>query len=124
LLVVIGIIALLISILLPALGKARAQANLMYCASNLRAIGQLVQIYCAENNNWAPMAAGITPAIPDTLTLLTQNPRKPQAQTGNNSFRPQDYLAIFHDVDVPSMPWGSRAQAYQANVVYLVPVVA
>jgi len=62
LLVVIGIIALLISILLPALGKARESANTIKCAANLRAIGQGLTIYLANNKQVYPAAYVYKPA--------------------------------------------------------------
>lgn len=54
LLVVIGIISLLVSVLLPALNKARQQANLIDCQSRLRQMGQALDIYVTENNGYLP----------------------------------------------------------------------
>ena len=54
LLVVVGIIALLVAILLPVLGRARRQANTTTCLANLRAIGQTWNIYIAENRHHLP----------------------------------------------------------------------
>ncbi len=50
LLVVISIIALLVSILMPALGKARDQAKAVKCLSHLRGLGSGFAVYASEND--------------------------------------------------------------------------
>jgi prepilin-type N-terminal cleavage/methylation domain-containing protein len=54
LLIVIGIIAMLISILLPALNKAREQAQEVVCISALRQWGLGIQMYVDQNNGELP----------------------------------------------------------------------
>ncbi len=54
LLVVIGIIALLLAILIPTLGKANSLSKRIVCASNLRQIDLAMRIYLDGNNNRYP----------------------------------------------------------------------
>src|SRR5439155_26227140 len=55
LLVVIGIIALLIAILMPALSRAKEQANRVYCAGNLHNLGAAAQHFASEHKGLFPM---------------------------------------------------------------------
>jgi prepilin-type N-terminal cleavage/methylation domain-containing protein/prepilin-type processing-associated H-X9-DG protein len=64
LLIVIGIIALLISILLPALTRARESANAVVCMSNMRQFGLGIQMYADQNKGELPQKGpdGSSPA--------------------------------------------------------------
>ncbi len=57
LLVVIGIIALLISILLPSLSRAREQGNAVKCLSNLRQLGAGMIMYTQNNKGFFPFGS-------------------------------------------------------------------
>ena len=54
LLVVVAIIALLVSILLPTLGKAKEQARIVMCMSNLKGLNLAFVFYTDEHNDWLP----------------------------------------------------------------------
>ena len=58
LLVVVSIIALLISILLPALGEARETAVRMTCVSNVRAQGMVIRYYTNDYRGGLPYHSG------------------------------------------------------------------
>src|SRR3954468_9910193 len=55
LLIVIGIIALLIALLLPTLGRAREAANRTACAANLRNLGSASHLFAMHNRGRFPM---------------------------------------------------------------------
>ncbi len=61
LLVVIGIIAVLIAIVLPALGRARRQAQQIACQSNIRQICIAAQMYAQEQKVYVGYLGGPTP---------------------------------------------------------------
>ncbi|MFC1735203.1 type II secretion system protein [Candidatus Hydrogenedentota bacterium] len=58
LLVVIGIIAILASILLPALAKAREKARQASCASNLMNLGMALTLYAEDHKGYYPWSGG------------------------------------------------------------------
>jgi prepilin-type N-terminal cleavage/methylation domain-containing protein/prepilin-type processing-associated H-X9-DG protein len=72
LLVVIGIIAVLIGILMPALSRARAQAQLVQCQSNLRSIGQGLRLYTSANHDSLPWGDFVA-SLPDPNFGYTPN---------------------------------------------------
>src|SRR5687768_6538770 len=56
LLVVIGIIAILISVLLPVLGSARKSGYRVKCLSNLKTLGDAYKLYASDNKGYWPPA--------------------------------------------------------------------
>jgi len=75
LLVVIGIIAVLISILLPTLNKARESAKRTQCLSNLHQIHTFLQMYANAANGQVPIGYSANTALPGA-----------NAAEGNNYF--------------------------------------
>ncbi|HSI35449.1 MAG TPA: prepilin-type N-terminal cleavage/methylation domain-containing protein [Tepidisphaeraceae bacterium] len=95
LLVVIGIIALLISILLPSLSKAREQGNRVKCLSNMRQLGLAMQLYTGDNKGAVPRPSTATGQFEDWI--YWQSARDPNEgrlvkyQGDGGTFNPELY---------------------------------
>ena len=116
LLVVIGIIAVLIGVLLPALNKARQSANNLKCMANLRTIGQAINIYATFNKGslpfgfWdgsLPLGSGPVAERRTDWSVLLLNVLIKQSGTSYTENaaaggdRSQTRRQVFVDVDVP-----------------------
>jgi type II secretory pathway pseudopilin PulG len=77
-LVVIGIIAVLIGILLPALSRSRAQAVRLQCLSNLRQLCTGMLMYVGDNKGSFPRPAAAALSLPEDWIYNPKEGRNPQ----------------------------------------------
>lgn len=115
LLVVIAIIALLISILLPSLSRARELSKRLVCGSNLKGIGTSCKIYASENGGrWpVPPFDQSLPSSNETVEYFAGVPSPPKqtgglpAPTSGGEIAPVGYQRSFESFSIPKLPGAS-----------------
>jgi prepilin-type N-terminal cleavage/methylation domain-containing protein/prepilin-type processing-associated H-X9-DG protein len=104
LLVVMGVVAVLATLMLPALNRARTKAEAVICLNNLRQWGLATQLYAADHNDLLPPEG-------------TPNPGERSTNTGW-------YIQLPRQISLPryhEMPWRTNAEANPGRTVWLCP---
>ena len=130
LLVVIGVIALVIGLMFPALRSARRSAQGTECLNNMRSIGQAVEMYCIANKEHYPISSHTSGSLVSNdcwLNNLThygisrtcrQCPLDPYAESrltsyaSNEHFEPLTPGIDFNPITGAPLP-GGRTRTYE-----------
>ncbi len=109
LLVVIAIIALLIGILLPAIGKARDSAKELICQTNQRGMGTAFLLYANDQRDWFPvMPAGFN----------TSGNRPTREQNIDNQHAFGGVAGLFSLTQIGDGTWNGAAPSLNTDVGY------
>lgn len=132
-LVVVAIIALLISILMPSLGRARASARSTQCLSNERQFGVAITAYAVSNKDWVPRGSNQFEINWTMLVVKMLGDRKPYASCNEVPVGKQgvfqcpervmsmpapfvDYVVNALDFDRVTRPAGQEGQWIEAKM--------
>lgn len=117
LLLVIAIIAILASMLMPALSAARESGRRIACVNNLKQLIMAQSMYSADNNSWL-WHVGYIPSIPNYDTWAEaisggrRHPKESYVPRGNIFFCPSSSVSRYSTFRIYGMYRASQVKVY------------